>query len=103
MDSIPSADPYRPRDEDDEPRYTCRLCWDEPSGWLRPRRCDGDDCGRRKKHAVPHYFTVRCSCWLRKHAESIRALKGRALEKGTPVPSVCHALDDLEAGIYRWV
>lgn len=66
----------------DEPTYHCRLCWDEPNGWIlcwcpgtgphrvadavTPPRFAGTErrfCGRQPKEGHgPHAFAERCSC-----------------------------------------
>ena len=50
-----------PKSEDDEPRYFCSECCDEPSGW-RILTCPLAPCGRLKAH-VPHPYAVHCHCW----------------------------------------
>lgn len=66
-----------PKREDDEPRYFCLECRDEPYSW-RPFWCPGTsqsrdvvrpehvraslvDCGRVKEHK-PHDYVARCEC-----------------------------------------
>jgi len=72
-----------PASVDDEPRFFCTKCFDEPSGW-RVCWCPGDgsaresepnaralstlvaSCGRTGHGGVPHQphtYTERCSCW----------------------------------------
>lgn len=81
--------------------FACYLCRDAPDGWIVPMNCPETPCDRRKEHA-PHTFTARCACWLRRNADAIRVMKQDALAKGKSVPADCYALDDLEAGRYRW-
>jgi len=71
-----------PKSQDDEPRYFCPDCLDEPNGW-RVHQCsgwkapvvderttarleglDGRHCGRRIQH-IAHSFCERCHCWQR--------------------------------------
>lgn len=63
-----------PKSEDDEPRYFCVACRDEPYGW-RVFRCGGKGesaglargdgelyaCSRRVDH-YPHSYVERCAC-----------------------------------------
>jgi len=69
-----------PKVENDEPRYFCADCLDEPSGW-RIHQCagwhalivderttkrleglDGRHCGKRTQHG-PHSFAEKCHCY----------------------------------------
>jgi hypothetical protein len=88
-------------DLEDEPVFTCWKCWDEPAGWQRIKKCVKDDCGRHKLHA-PHFFTVRCPCWLLRNQDRLRLRQGECLQKGWPVPADCVALAELVEGCYRW-
>ena len=68
-----------PKPDEDGPRFFCRDCRDESSGWRScwcqgsgllwvrdvPKSYIGDEvknCGRPSLHK-PHPYVVRCSCW----------------------------------------
>jgi hypothetical protein len=87
--------------EADEPTYRCGVCQDEPAGWLAPMSCPIVRCTRTGPH-VPHTFTARCPCWLRRNTDRIALARQAAVEKGRPVPSECDDIDDVHAGRYRY-
>lgn len=80
---------------EDEPKFFCKLCLDEPNGWRvfwcdgwghlrgiasrRDHRMPASDCGRFKVH-VGHPFAARCECWQHNPVveEQKRRFSGRA-------------------------
>lgn len=83
-----------------EPRYTCGQCLDDPFGWV-VLRCPDEPCGRERTHAA-HDFGVRCPHWLREHADAIRVSAQQALQRGQRPTDAAYALQDLDAGTYRY-
>lgn len=84
-----------------EPTYRCATCHDDPNGWIDNIACPEVSCGRHKAHA-PHFFAVRCPCWLDRNADALTFSKQEALKNNKAVPADCDALAELREGRYRF-
>ncbi len=84
-----------------EPTYRCGKCFDDPAGFIRAQQCPIVKCDRKQDHA-PHYFTVRCPCWLQRNEGALMMTKDDYERKGKRLPPDVVAVIDLLGGHYRW-